>query len=200
MARRGQDPSHHMYKDAPAPEPDWDERRAGASRRAPSPGQGRDIIALPAPASEAPAALERQERPPAEKEAERSPKPDAQGEKSGEKPRKGWLRRHPILTSIGLAALLLAAAAGYFYWDHTAHFESTDDAFVAARQFAIAPKVPGYVTAVPVTDNQHVNRGDVIAQIDQRDYGVALAQAEAQVTGAEAGIRNIDTQIATQEA
>jgi membrane fusion protein, multidrug efflux system len=48
---------------------------------------------------------------------------------------------------------VLAATAGYLYWDHTSHFESTDDAFIAARQFAIAPKVAGYITAVPVTDN-----------------------------------------------
>ena len=78
---------------------------------------------------------------------------------------------------------MLAAVAGYLYWDHGSHFESTDDAFIAARQFAIAPEVGGYVTAVPVTDNEHVNKGDVIAQIDQRPYRVALAQAEAQVSG-----------------
>ena len=86
------------------------------------------------------------------------------------------------------------------YWDHTSHFESTDDAFIAARQFAIAPKIAGYVTSVPVTDNQHVNKGDVIARIDQRDYLTALAQAQAQVAGAEAGIHNVDAQIATQDA
>jgi membrane fusion protein (multidrug efflux system) len=97
-------------------------------------------------------------------------------------------------------ALFLAAAAGYLYWDHTSHFESTDDAFIAARQFAIAPEVAGYVTAVPVTDNQHVGKGEVIAKIDQRDYLAALAQAQAQVTGAEAGIHNVDTQISTQDA
>ena len=85
-------------------------------------------------------------------------------------------------------ALLLAAVAGYIYWDYTSHFESTDDAFIAARQFAIAPQVAGYVTAVPVTDNQHVARGAVIAQIDQRDYLAALEQANAQVAAAKAGI------------
>ena len=95
----------------------------------------------------------------------------------------------------------LASGGGrYLYWDHTSHFESTDDAFITARQFAIAPKVAGYITAVPVTDNQHVNKGDVIAQIDQRDFLTALAQAQAQVAGAEAGIHNVDTQIATQDA
>jgi membrane fusion protein (multidrug efflux system) len=96
--------------------------------------------------------------------------------------------------------LVVAAVATYVYWDNSSHFETTDDAFIAARQFAIAPKIAGYVTAVPVTDNQHVNKGDVIAKIDQRDYLTALAQAQAQVAGAEAAIHSVDTQIATQDA
>jgi membrane fusion protein (multidrug efflux system) len=89
---------------------------------------------------------------------------------------------------------------GYLYWDYTRHFESTDDAFVAARQFPIAPKVSGYITAVPVTDNQHVAAGGVIARIDQRDYLIALDQAQAQVASAEASIENIDAQINVQRA
>ena len=104
------------------------------------------------------------------------------------------------MAGAGIIALLVAGVAGYVYWDHTSHFESTDDAFIAARQFAIAPKIAGYVVEVPVTDNQHVNTGDVIARIDQRDYLTALAQAQAQVAGAEAGIHNVDAQIATQDA
>ena len=97
-------------------------------------------------------------------------------------------------------AILSAAVAAYLYWDYTSHFELTDDVFIAARQFAIAPQVAGYVTAVPVTDNQHVEKGGVIAQIDQRDYRAALEQANAQVTAAKAGIANVDAQIATQNA
>ena len=145
-------------------------------------------------------ASERAERPLRERPSLPSEAP--RGDKSGpaDQVRRSWLRRHPVLAPVGFIALILAASAGYLYWDYGAHFESTDDAFIAARQFAIAPKVPGYVTAVPVTDNQHVNAGDVIAEIDQRDYRVALAQAEAQVEGAEAGIRNIDAQITTQDA
>jgi membrane fusion protein (multidrug efflux system) len=221
MARRNQDSGQKMYKDAPASDADWDKVSAPRSGGAASPK--RDIMALRAPPSETsrereePAAerpvetpeidhpaepADKTERPakPAEKEADPGQQPAAQQEKPDEKPRKGFLRRHPILTPVGLIALLLAAAAAYLYWDHTSHFESTDDAFIAARQFAIAPKVAGYITAVPVTDNQHVNRGDVIAQIDQRDFRTALAQAQAQVAGAEAGIHNVDTQIATQDA
>ena len=88
--------------------------------------------------------------------------------------------------AVGLIAFLLAAAAGYLYWDYGATFKSTDDAFIAARQFAIASKVPGYVTpAVPVTDNQRCSVKAMIAQIDQRDYRNALAQAEGQVAAAQ---------------
>jgi membrane fusion protein (multidrug efflux system) len=87
-----------------------------------------------------------------------------------------------------LIALLAATPAAYLYWDYADHFEATDDAYIAARQFAIAPEVSGYLTAVPVTDNQHVAAGGVIARIDDRTYRAALAQAQAQVAAARANI------------
>src|SRR6202044_1442923 len=133
--------------------------------------------------------------------AEKEAQPGASKEKKpDEKPRKGFLRRHPLIAGAGIIPLLVAGVAGYVYWDHTSHFESTFDAFIAARQFAIAPKIAGYVVEVPVTANQHVNTRDMIARIDQRDSLTPLAQAKAQVAGAEAGIHNVDTQIATQDA
>jgi membrane fusion protein (multidrug efflux system) len=206
-----------MYKDATASEPDWD--KVSPPRSGGSASPKRDIIALRAPPSEtAPEAerpaeapektersaerAEKTERPaePSEQEARPGQQPASKEKKPSEKPRKGWIRRHPVLGSLGLTALIFVAAAGYLYWDQTSHFESTDDAFIAARQFAIAPQVAGYVTAVPVTDNQHLDKGGVIAQIDQRDYRAALAQADAQVAAAQAGIHNIDAQIATQDA
>jgi membrane fusion protein, multidrug efflux system len=116
------------------------------------------------------------------------------------KPRRGLLRRHLFGFAVGLPLFTAAAPGGYLYWDYAEHFETTDDAFIAARQFAIAPKVPGYITAVPVTDNQHVPAGGVIARIDQRDYRIALAQAQAQVASAEANIENFDAQIGVQQA
>jgi membrane fusion protein (multidrug efflux system) len=219
MARRNQDRGQQMYKDAPTLEADWD--KVSPPRSGGSASPKRDIIALrapprePSPEAEQPAAerpVETPDRPakpdektespakPAEKEAEPVDQQASKENKPDEKPRKSFLRRHPLMAGAGLIALLVAGVAGYVYWDHTSHFESTDDAFIAARQFAIAPKIAGYVVEVPVTDNQHVNKGDVIARIDQRDYLTALAQAQAQLAGAEAGIHNVDTQIATQDA
>lgn len=98
--------------------------------------------------------------------------------------------------------MLLCAVIGgsYLYMDYSSHFESTDDAFVAARQTTLAPKISGYITSVPVTDNQHVAAGDVIARIDDRDYRIALQQAQAQVGAAQASIGNFDAQLDVQQA
>jgi len=144
-----------------------------------------------------------QERPPGERrivEAPREREDHHPGQDREGAPRRSLLRRHPIAFLLGLFLFIAAAAGGCLYWYYAEHFQSTDDAFIAARQFAIAPKVSGYITAVPVTDNQHVNAGDVIAQIDERDYRIALDQAQAQVASAQASIRNIDAQLNVQQA
>ncbi|MGO9365482.1 MAG: HlyD family secretion protein [Rhodomicrobium sp.] len=137
---------------------------------------------------------------PAEEKPAEPKKAQSQPEGSGGAARKSFLRRRPLTSA--MAAILLAASvgAGYVYLDCAGHFETTDDAFIAARQIAIAPKVSGYVTQVPVTDNQHVPAGGVIARIDPRDYRIALEQANAQVAAAQDGIKNYEAQIAVQEA
>jgi len=140
------------------------------------------------------------ERRTVEPPPEHGREPAEQGLERGDGPPKGLLRRHPFTSVLGLVISVAAIGLGYLYWDNARHFETTDDAFIAARQFSIAPKVSGYVTAVPVTDNEHVAAGGVIAQIDDRDYRIALAQAEAQVEAAQASIQNIDAQISVQEA
>jgi membrane fusion protein (multidrug efflux system) len=113
---------------------------------------------------------------------------------------KGFLRRRPVLSAIGALLLVSVLGGGYVYVDQAGHYQSTDDAFVAARQSSVAPKVSGYITAVPVTDNQHVAAGEVIARIDDRDYRIALEQAEAQVAAAQASIENLDAQLEVQKA
>lgn len=114
--------------------------------------------------------------------------------------RVGFVRRHPALILLGGLALIILGVAGFVYWDYASRFETTDDAFVDARQSAISPKAKGYITAVEVTDNQHVSPGDVIARIDQRDYRIALAEAEAQLAAARATAMNLEAQIAGQRA
>ncbi|WP_414644797.1 HlyD family secretion protein [Bradyrhizobium sp.] len=104
-----------------------------------------------------------------------------------------------MLSVAGAGVLLIAAIGGLLYWLSVRDYEWTDDAFIAARSFSIAPKVSGYVTDVPVTDNQHVGTGELIARIDQRDYRIAVDQAKAQVAIAQANIDNIQAQIDSQQ-
>jgi membrane fusion protein, multidrug efflux system len=148
------------------------------------------------PSREERPAVEREPVEPLAEEEEGHPNPVS----ASVEPRKGRRRRRPIAVVMGSVLFVLAAGSGDLYWGYGQHFESTDDAFVASRQIAIAPKVSGYVTQVPVTDNQHVAAGGVIARIDDRDYRIALEQASAQVAGAQASIQNIDAQITVQRA
>jgi membrane fusion protein (multidrug efflux system) len=109
------------------------------------------------------------------------------------------LREHWLLATLAVCVLLIAVIGGLSYWLTVRDYESTDDAFISARSFSIAPKVGGYVTDVPVTDNQHVKAGDLLAKIDDRDYLNAVDQAKAQVAVAEANISNINAQIESQQ-
>jgi membrane fusion protein (multidrug efflux system) len=150
-----------------------------------------DFVARALSPQENPAA-----RPPASPVQVEAARPQA----TAKERRNSFLHRHPVVSAIGAMLLASAIAGGYLYMDYARHYETTDDAFIAARQLALAPKVAGYITAVAVTDNEHVAAGQVIARIDDRDYRIALAQAEAQVAAAEASIENIDAQIAVQRA
>jgi membrane fusion protein (multidrug efflux system) len=112
----------------------------------------------------------------------------------------GFLREHKLVAMIGMVVFIIAAIVTLIWWLNARHFESTDDAFIDARQFAVAPKVTGYIIDVEVTDNQHVAPGAVIAKIDRRDYEVALEQAKAKLAQTEAAIANVDAQIQAQRA
>jgi membrane fusion protein (multidrug efflux system) len=125
---------------------------------------------------------------------------DAKDQKPAKMPSlRDRMREHWLLATVGAIVLLAALIAGLLYWLQVRHYESTDDAFVAARSFSVASKVGGYVTDIPVTDNQHVKAGDLLAKIDERDYRIAIDQANAQVAVARANIANVEAQIVSQQ-
>jgi membrane fusion protein (multidrug efflux system) len=88
--------------------------------------------------------------------------------------------------------VLAAVVGGLLYWLHARHFESTDDAFIDGHVVQMTPKVAGYVVQLRVEDNQLVHRGDLVLEIDSRDYRAALDQAKASQAAADAKVRQAE--------
>ena len=104
-------------------------------------------------------------------------------------PRRAWSLSRALL--LGGIALVVAAAAllGPHYYRSLMSYESTDDAFVEGHVIAMSPKVGGNVQRVLVDDNQPVKAGDLLVEIDPRDYQARVAQARAALDAAEARAR-----------
>lgn len=90
---------------------------------------------------------------------------------------------------------LILIAGGYAAWQYFSKWESTDDAQVDGHIHPVNARVGGIVMSVNVVENQRVDAGTIVAQLDSRDYEVAvaraeadLAQAQANAVGARAGI------------
>jgi membrane fusion protein, multidrug efflux system len=92
---------------------------------------------------------------------------------------KRSLFRRPGATVVAAALAVVGIGYGAFAMFHSFTHETTDDAFIDVHFVSVAPKIAGRVTVVHVDDNQLVKRGDVLVEIDPRDFQVALAQAKA---------------------
>jgi membrane fusion protein (multidrug efflux system) len=101
------------------------------------------------------------------------------------------LRLRPLLyAAAGLGALAAGAAYARDYWTAGRFLVSTDDAYVQADNTIVAPKVAGYIARVLVGDNEAVKAGQRLAEIDDRDFSVALASAKADVAAAQAALQS----------
>ncbi len=98
------------------------------------------------------------------------------------------LTRKPALAAALLVGAVALAAISFFAWHRFATRESTDDAFVEAHVVAVAAKVGGTIQKVAVEANQTVAAGDLLVEIDRRDFELAVARAEADLAAAEAAL------------
>jgi membrane fusion protein (multidrug efflux system) len=108
--------------------------------------------------------------------------------------------RPALLAGVGLLAIGTMGDFGRHYWTVGRFQESTDDAYVEADTTVIAPKISGYLRDVLVADNQPVKAGQPLARIDDRDYRVAVEQAEAEVAAARAEVDNVEASLDEQQA
>jgi len=114
-----------------------------------------------------------------------------------ETPPKNNRRRHVI---IGAAVLAASVATGVYYYACVAPYESTDDAFIEAHVTPIAPQIAGRVAQVLVQDNQLVNVGDVLVQIDPSDYQTKLDQERANLASAKGRLEQANAQAVADQA
>src|ERR1700722_1178001 len=97
------------------------------------------------------------------------------------------------------ASVVVIVIGGIFLWNYFSGFESTDDAQVDVHLYPVSARISGYVQAVHVEDNEYVQGGATLVEIDPEDYQVALAKAQANLETAQAAARalNIDVPISS---
>jgi membrane fusion protein, multidrug efflux system len=96
-------------------------------------------------------------------------------------------------------ATVIVLIGGVLLWHYLGGFEDTDDAQVDVHLYPVSARISGYVQAVHVGDNQYVQEGATLVEIDPEDYQVAVAKAQADLETAEASARalNIDVPISS---
>ncbi len=105
------------------------------------------------------------------------------------------------ITSVAL--LLTVAIGGTLYLNRSessAATQSTDDAYVRADFTVVAPQVPGTVRRVLVQDNQPVKAGDLLVEIDESEFVVAVKAAKGRVASAQASIASLQANLLRQES
>jgi membrane fusion protein (multidrug efflux system) len=92
----------------------------------------------------------------------------------------------PRRRGIILVVLAIVAVAALVFWWHSTYFEDTDDAQVSGHLIQVSSRIQGQVAKVYVDENQLVKAGDPIADLDPRDFQVAVENAKASLASAQA--------------
>jgi len=122
---------------------------------------------------------------------------DASRESAPPPPPQRYKRSNSRRNILILVIALVVLAGGFFLWRYLGTYESTDDAQVDAHLYPVSSRISGYVTKVNVDDNQYVQKGAVLVEIDPKDYEVAVEAAKSNLASAEATAQsmNIDVPI-----
>ena len=158
-----------------------------------------DKVQAPPPVDWAhpPASAPRQSWQPAQDRHKDTPKDG--GDDEGHKPPLSRGRKL-LYVLIGAAIALAISIVVLLYYLHSRHFESTDDAFIDGNVSQISPQVAARIVRIAFVDNQTVEAGQVLVQLDPRDYQVKLDQARAQRAQVAAQADQARAQLALQQA
>lgn len=109
-------------------------------------------------------------------------------------------RFRPGLFIFLVIALVAIAAAVHYYVRFIAPYETTDDAFIESYVTFVSPRISGPVVKLLVTDNQRVKAGDVLVEMDPRDFQTLVDQAAADLAKATNQIRQAEAQVVVDQA
>lgn len=118
----------------------------------------------------------------------REPWPEEVAEPSRHARARSYFREHPRAKWVLLAATVVLGAAIWFVWHYYSVRESTDDAQIDGHIVPISARVSGTVTQVTVEEDTYVKRGQVLVQLDPRDYQIAVERAKADLATARANL------------
>jgi membrane fusion protein (multidrug efflux system) len=109
-------------------------------------------------------------------------------------------RKHLALAGLALAIALGGIGYGRYWWNVGRFIESTDDAYAGGNVTAVSPHVAGFVSQILVTDNQHVQAGQLLIRLDGRDFQAALDHAQAVAGKEQAALAGLEAKYVMQQA
>lgn len=126
--------------------------------------------------------------------------PEIPDEPGGTVVRRRPLYKRPAFMLVAGLVLVAALVFGLRYWSYARAHESTDDAFIDGSVVQVSPKVSGYVVKLYVKENQEVKEGDLIAELDARDFEARLEAARAALAAGAARQREAQAGVALSRA
>ena len=121
---------------------------------------------------------------------ERKPTPRATGQNSK--------KRKPLI--IVTVIVLVVAVIALISWFISRGYETTDDAFIDGHIIDVSARISAEVIGVHINDNQEVQKGDLLVELDPRAYRVALEKAQSQLLQAQSGVHVAEAQQAQADA
>ncbi|PPC76784.1 hemolysin D [Pokkaliibacter plantistimulans] len=109
-------------------------------------------------------------------------------------------RKRVMVLALAAGIVATAGYAGQHWWQVGRFVETTDDAYVGGENVVLASRVAGFISALEVTDNQHVQAGQVLLRIDDRPLRISLEGAEADIAKEEAALLQLQAEQARQQA
>lgn len=104
-------------------------------------------------------------------------------------------KRNPLILAVGAVILIAAAILIWSWWQNSSRYETTDDAFIDTHVVHVSPQIAGRVVRVLVNDNQLVQPGSLLVEIDAGNAQTGLQQVVAQQGQAEAQLQQARSQM-----